>query len=106
MESPSVGDTVDGEDAVPEPPVAPLSQPGDLWIMRPHRLLYGDQTGASATKRTGKVLNDDHADWSEAWALFPADIAYVWHGTLHAAVVAESQEISGFAIRSQMIWAK
>lgn len=84
----------------------PLSRPGDLWIMGPHRLLYGDQTDASATKRTGRVLNDDHADWSEAWALFPADIAYVWHGTLHAAVVAESQEISGFAIRSQMIWAK
>ena len=38
----------------------------------------------SATKRTGKVLNDDRADWREAWALFPGDVAYVWHGALHA----------------------
>ncbi len=33
---------------------------------------------------TGKVLNDDRADWREAWALFPGDVAYVWHGALHA----------------------
>ena len=38
----------------------------------------------ATTKRTGKVLNDDRADWREAWALFPGDIAYVWHGALHA----------------------
>jgi hypothetical protein len=25
----------------------------------------------------GKVANDDRADWSEAWALFPGQIAYV-----------------------------
>ena len=29
------------------------------------------RAGAGATKRTGKVLNDDRADWREAWALFP-----------------------------------
>ena len=57
-------------------------------------------------KRTGKVLNDHRADWREAWALFPGDIAYVWHGALHATTVAESLEAAGFAIRSQIIWAK
>jgi hypothetical protein len=31
-------------------------------------------------RKLGKVTNDDHADWSEAWALFPGDIAYVWSG--------------------------
>ena len=31
----------------------------------------------------GKVLNDDRADWREAWALFPGDVAYVWHAGLH-----------------------
>lgn len=54
----------------------------------------------------GKVENDDRADWREAWALFPGDVAYVWHGALHAAEVAESLADSGFAIRSQIIWAK
>ena len=67
---------------------------------------WRNQAGASKTKRTGKVLNDDRADWREAWALFPGDVAYVWHGALHAPVVAASLEHSGFAIRSQIIWAK
>jgi DNA modification methylase len=62
--------------------------------------------GAAKTKRTGKVLNDDRADWREAWVLFPGDVAYVWHGALHAATVAESLEAAGFTIRSQIIWAK
>jgi len=52
------------------------------------------------------VLNDDRADWREAWALFPGDVAYVWHGALHATTVADSLEASGFNIRSQIIWAK
>ena len=67
---------------------------------------WRNQTGAAKTKRTGKVLNDDRADWREAWSLFPGDVAYVWHGALHAATVAESLEAAGFNVRSQIIWAK
>ena len=67
---------------------------------------WRNQTGASATRRTGKVLNDDRADWREAWALFPGDVAYVWHGALHATTVADSLIAAGFDIRSQIIWAK
>jgi DNA modification methylase len=67
---------------------------------------WRNKAGAAATKRTGKVLNDDRADWREAWALFPGDVAYVWHGALHAAVVAVSLEAAGFKVRSQIIWAK
>ena len=133
--------TRDGEDEVPETPADPVSRPGDLWLLGPHRLLCGDATvatdvervlggvspllmvsdppygveydpswrnkaGAASTRRTGKVLNDDRADWREAWALFPGDVAYVWHGALHATTVAESLEAAGFAIRRQIIWAK
>ena len=54
----------------------------------------------------GKVLNDDRADWSEAWALFKGDVAYVWHAGAYAATVADSLTGSGFDIRSQIIWAK
>jgi DNA modification methylase len=67
---------------------------------------WRNQAGTAKTRRTGKVLNDDRADWREAWALFPGDVAYVWHGALHAATVAESLEAAGFAIRSQIVWAK
>jgi DNA modification methylase len=67
---------------------------------------WRNQIGAAKTRRTGKVLNDHRADWREAWALFPGDVAYVWHGALHASTVAESLVATGFAIRSQIIWAK
>jgi DNA modification methylase len=67
---------------------------------------WRNMAGLSATRRTGKVLNDDRADWREAWALFPGEVAYVWHGALHATTVAESLEACGFSIRSQIIWAK
>ena len=67
---------------------------------------WRNRAGISATARTGKVMNDDRADWREAWALFPGDVAYVWHGALHATTVAESLTASGFEIRSQIVWAK
>ena len=60
---------------------------------------YGDRA-------IGKVENDDRVDWSEAWALFPGDVAYVWHGGTMAHKVAESLIASGFDIRAQIIWAK
>ena len=59
-----------------------------------------------AGRATGKVLNDDKADWREAWALFPGDVAYVWCASLHNHEVAESLIASGFALRSLIIWAK
>lgn len=67
---------------------------------------WRNRAGLSSTARTGKVENDDRADWREAWALFPGDVAYVWHGALHAATVAESLIGCGFEIRSQIVWAK
>lgn len=76
----------------------------------PYGVMYDpdwrNRAGASETKRTGKVMNDDRADWRDAWALFPGDVAYVWHGALHATTVAESLVATGFDIRSQIIWAK
>lgn len=67
---------------------------------------WRNRAGVASTTRTGKVSNDDRADWRDAWALFPGDVAYVWHGALHAAAVAESLEAFGFSIRSQIIWSK
>jgi DNA modification methylase len=86
--------------------------------VRPHLLVsdppYGVSYDPSWRERfsdgndlaRGKVLNDDRANWREAWALFPGDVAYVWHGALHATTVAASLEASGFAVRSQIIWDK
>ncbi len=96
-------------------PAAVARLMGDV---RPHLMVcdppYGvaydpawrNAAGLSATRRTGKVMNDDRADWREAWALFPGEVAYVWHGALHAGTVADSLTACGFEIRSQIIWAK
>ena len=67
---------------------------------------WRNRAGLGATQRLGKVENDDRADWREAWALFPGEVAYVWHGALHATTVAASLEASGFGLRAQIIWAK
>jgi DNA modification methylase len=64
------------------------------------------RAGVNKSKRRGKVRNDAAADWGEAWKLFTGNIAYVWHGALHATTVAESLTRNGFAIRAQIIWAK
>ena len=58
------------------------------------------------TKKMGKVENDHTAEWDESFRLFPGDVAYVWHGGLHATVVADSLQSCGFTIRSQIIWSK
>jgi hypothetical protein len=65
-----------------------------------------NQRGLSNSSRTGKVHNDERADWSEVWAPFPGTIAYVWHGALRSIPVAESLVREGFTIRAQIIWAK
>lgn len=67
---------------------------------------WRNRAGLGATQRTGRVENDDRADWREAWALFPGDAVYIWHGALHAPTVAESMVACGFEIRAQIIWAK
>ena len=68
---------------------------------------WREQAGLNPrTRQGGKVANDDRIDWSEAWALFPGDVAYVWHAGIHAAEVAFGLQSCGFQIRSQIIWVK
>lgn len=57
--------------------------------------------------RTGKVHNDDRADWREVWALFPGDVCYIWSapGPLQVSSF-ESIEAAGFDVRQQIIWVK
>jgi DNA modification methylase len=134
-----------------EPPPAPTSRPGDMWVLGSHRLLCGSSTAADDVRRLlagetpnlmvtdppygvnydpnwrngaldgdgnlkrkvgqggraiGKVENDGRADWREAWALFPGNVAYVWHGGLHSTLVEESLKAVGFEVRSQIVWVK
>ena len=39
------------EEETPEPPADPVSRPGDLWLLGPHRLLCGSATDPAAVAR-------------------------------------------------------
>jgi DNA modification methylase len=85
---------------VTDPPYGVSYQP--QWRNRVVRS-DGTRVGALAV---GEVLNDDRSDWREAWALFPGDVAYIWHAALHTSEVLNSLEAAGFTIRAQIIWDK
>jgi DNA modification methylase len=59
-----------------------------------------------ASRAIGEVVNDDRADWREAWALFPGSVAYIWHAGTKAGIVQDSLAACGFETRAQIIWAK
>jgi DNA modification methylase len=55
----SLGGTEVTEDDVPEPPVDPITKPGDLWILGKHRVLCGDSTKAADV---GRLMDGVKAD--------------------------------------------
>jgi hypothetical protein len=67
---------------------------------------WREEAGLGKQRQTGKVVNDDRVDWSEAYKLFNGNVAYVWHAGIYARESASSLVASGFVIRSQIIWAK
>src|SRR5262245_16576802 len=68
---------------------------------------WREQRGiASDGLAKGAVLNDDRADWREAWALFPGDVVYCWHAARQSDAFMASLKAAGFQIRSQIIWDK
>lgn len=72
----------------------------------PYGVEYDPARTSNNPLKSGKVLNDDRADWREAWALFPGSVAYVWHASMFSHVVLESLEICGFEHRAMIVWGK
>jgi len=70
------------------------------------RLKTGKVRKYIGAKAIGKVENDDRADWSEAWKLFPGTVAYCWHAGRRASDVDLSFRSAGFEVRCQIIWHK
>ncbi len=54
----------------------------------------------------GKVLNDDRADWYDAFVLFPGDVAYVWHGERQLVSIADQLQRATFELRNLIVWGK
>ena len=67
---------------------------------------WRNEEGLSDTERTGVVTNDHRVDWTDAYRLFPGDVAYVWHAGRFAADVAGHLTAVGMGIRAQIIWRK
>jgi DNA modification methylase len=67
---------------------------------------WRESAGLGRQRQTGAIPNDDRVDWSQAYKLFPGDVAYIWHAGVHAAEVGAGIEAAGFRIRSQIIWVK
>jgi DNA modification methylase len=65
-----------------------------------------DRNHSAGKLAQGRVLNDDRADWREAYALFSGDVAYIWFGALRGEVVAAGLAACGFQLRAQIVWAK
>lgn len=67
---------------------------------------WRERAGLGRPRQTGTISNDDRVDWSEAYRLFPGDVAYIWHAGVHAGEVAAGLEVAGFRIRAQIVWRK
>ena len=67
---------------------------------------WRERAGLGRQRQNGTIPNDDRVDWSQAYRLFPGDVAYVWHAGVHASEVAAGLEAEGMRIRAQIIWAK
>lgn len=61
---------------------------------------------AYASRRLGRVANDDRVDWSAAWQLSPSNVFYVWHAGVACVEVLLSLTACDIIPRSQIIWSK
>ena len=64
--------------------------------------------GRKKTEReeTSNLMNDDQADWYDAYVLFPGSVAYVWHASAFTDVVMDGLRRAGFEVKQQIIWNK
>jgi DNA modification methylase len=102
------GDSTSAADVTP---VLAGSEPHLMIADPPYGVSYEPSWRARRNLSTGKlaqgkVLNDDRADWRDAYALFSGDVAYIWHSALHGGVVADGLAACGLQLRAQIVWAK
>ena len=101
----------DSTSAADVEPVLAGSRPDLMVTDPPYGIDYDPSWRAQCSRDTdrlarGKVLNDDRADWRQAYALFTGDVAYVWHAALLGDVAAVGLATCGFQLRAQIVWAK
>ncbi len=62
---------------------------------------------AYAARRVSPVVNDDRADWSEAYQLFDCDVIYTWSPPGdYLILTGQAVQAAGYEIRNQIMWRK
>ena len=83
-----------------------------LMVTDPPYGVNYDESWRECSSRTfggrtkGTIAGDDRCDWSAAYALCNADVAYVWHSHSNAHTCMENLRSNGFEVRQQIIWRK
>ena len=59
-------------------------------------------------KRTAymEAEQDVEISWSKVWALFPGDVAYIWHSDRQRNPMQQAMESLGFEFRAELVWMK
>ncbi len=72
-----------------------------------YRAVWREKLSHADGRRSGRVTNDDRADWSDAWALAPSDVVYCWCAPGALQIPSGlALEAVGFEIRASIIWRK
>lgn len=86
--------------------------PGIMVTDQPYGVDYDPEwrdralTESVATRATNRITNDDQSDWSEAFKLFPGNIAYVWHAGMCVSETERALEKASFIKRAHITWIK
>lgn len=103
------------EDDLPDEPEDAIAEPGDIWLLGPHRLACGFPNQPDTVRR---VLNGakphlmvteapaEDAPFRSACKSFAGDVAYVWVTDENAAQVGVTLRAVKFELRSQIAWGK
>ncbi len=68
---------------------------------------WRNKAGVNKSKgRIGKVKNDDTPEWTRAYELSNAPVAYIWHAGKYTSTVLENLKSVGYLPISQIIWKK
>lgn len=88
-------------------------QPNTMITDPPYGVKYEAGWRSKAKDRTptdreinSNLMNDNQADWFEAYNLFTGSVAYVWHASAFTDVVMDGLKRAGFEIKQQIIWNK
>lgn len=65
-----------------------------------------DGARVGGKRSTGKVENDDRADWGAVWNLWKIPVIYCWHSGKYAGGGYNSLTEAGYEIISQIVWVK